>query len=96
MQDSEGRASAHPDHGVAASHRGGHPGFVHIINNRQLRIPDFTGNSMFNTLGNFVCNPYAGLIFIDFEQGRLLQLTGKAEILWDVDDPQEEPGGPAE
>ena len=86
-------ASAHPDHGVDASHRGGHPGFVHIINNQKLRIPDFAGNSMFNTLGNFVCNPYAGLIFIDFEQGRLLQLTGKAEILWDVDDPQKETGG---
>jgi len=86
-------ASAHPDHGVDASHRGGHPGFVHILNNQQLRIPDFAGNSMFNTLGNFVSYPYAGLIFIDFKHGRLLQLTGKAEILWDMDDPQGETGG---
>lgn len=86
-------ASAHPDHGIDASHRGGHPGFAHIIDDQQLRIPDFAGNSMFNTLGNFACYPYAGLIFIDFEQGRLLQLTGKAELLWDVDDPQKETGG---
>lgn len=86
-------ASAHPEHGVDASHRGGHPGFVHIINNQQLRIPDFAGNNMFNTLGNFFSYPYAGLIFIDFEHGRLLQLTGKAEILWDMDDPQKETGG---
>lgn len=86
-------ASAHPDHGVDASHRGGHPGFAHIINSQQLRVPDFAGNSMFNTLGNIVCNPFAGLIFIDFERGRLLQLTGKAKILWDVDDPQKETGG---
>ena len=86
-------ASAHPEHGVDASHRGGHPGFVHIINNQQLRIPDFAGNSMFNTLGNFTSYPYAGLVFIDFEHGRLLQLTGKAEILWDMDDPQKETGG---
>ena len=86
-------ASAHPDHGVDTSHRGGHPGFVQILNDRQLRIPDFAGNSMFNTLGNFVSYPYAGLVFIDFECGRLLQLTGRPEILWDLDDPKEEAGG---
>lgn len=86
-------ASAHPDHGVDASHRGGRPGFVHIIDNRQLRIPDFAGNSMFNTLGNFTSYPFAGLIFIDFERGRLLQLTGRPEVLWDMDDPQGETGG---
>ena len=86
-------ASAHPKQGVDASHRGGHQGFVRVINNQQLRIPDFAGNSMFNTLGNFTSYPYAGLIFIDFESGRLLQLTGKAKILWDMDDPQKETGG---
>ena len=85
--------SAHPERGVDASHRGGHAGFVQLINERQLRIPDFAGNSMFNTLGNFNSYPYAGLAFIDFEAGRLLQLTGRAEILWDLDDPQEHTGG---
>ncbi len=86
-------ASAHPDHGVDASHRGGHPGFIQLLNDRQIRIPDFAGNSMFNTLGNFASYPYAGLVFIDFERGRLLQLTGRPEILWDLDDPDEETGG---
>lgn len=86
-------ASAHPEQGVDVSHRGGYPGFVNIINNRQLCIPDFAGNSMFNTLGNFTTYPYAGLIFIDFERGQLLQLTGKPEILWDMDDPDRETGG---
>jgi ferredoxin-NADP reductase/predicted pyridoxine 5'-phosphate oxidase superfamily flavin-nucleotide-binding protein len=86
-------ASAHPDHGVDASHRGGHPGFVQLLNDRQLRIPDFAGNSMFNTLGNFESYPHAGLIFLDFEHGRVLQLTGRPEILWDLDDPHGETGG---
>jgi predicted pyridoxine 5'-phosphate oxidase superfamily flavin-nucleotide-binding protein len=85
--------SAHPDQGVDASHRGGHPGFVQLLNNRQLRVPDFAGNGRFNTLGNFTSYPYAGLAFIDFEQGRLLQLTGRPEILWDHDDPHQETGG---
>lgn len=86
-------ASAHPDHGVDASHRGGQPGFVQLLNDRQLRIPDFAGNGMFNTLGNFESYPHAGLIFVDFGCGRVLQLTGRPEILWDLDDPHGETGG---
>lgn len=86
-------ASAHPEHGVDASHRGGRPGFVKIIDKRQLIIPDFVGNSMFNTLGNILSNPHAGLTFIDFAGNSVLQLIGKAEILWEQDDPEEISGG---
>lgn len=81
-------ASRHPQRGLDASHRGGMPGFVEIVDERTLRIPDYPGNGMFNTLGNFAVAPQAGLTFLDFEQGRLLQLTGHVEILWD----QEAPG----
>ena len=59
-------ASVHPERGVDASHRGGNPGFVTLVDDRTLRIPDYPGNSMFNTLGNFTANPRAGLIFLDF------------------------------
>jgi hypothetical protein len=38
---------------------------------------------MFNTLGNIAANPRAGLLFIDFESGRTLQLSGRAAIDWD-------------
>ena len=86
-------ASVHPERGVDASHRGGNPGFVRIVDDRTLRIPDYTGNCLFNTLGNFVVNPHAGLVFIDFENGTTLQLTGRAEILWDEEDPEDETGG---
>lgn len=48
---------------------------------------------MFNTLGNFAANPHAGLVIPDFEGGRTLQLTGRAEIMWDVEDPKNETGG---
>ena len=40
---------------------------------------------MFNTLGNLAVNPRSGLLFIDFERGHTLQLTGRAEIIWDAD-----------
>jgi uncharacterized protein len=80
-------ASTHPQRGVDASHRGGNPGFVRILDDRSLRIPDYAGNSMFNTLGNLVVNPHAGLVFLDFDRSQTLQLTGRATIQWHLDDP---------
>lgn len=76
-------ASAHPEHGADASHRGGNPGFVHIEGPRKLVIPDYSGNNLFNTLGNIQFNPRTGLLFVDFENGRTLQLTGSARINWE-------------
>ncbi|MBF6057499.1 pyridoxamine 5'-phosphate oxidase family protein [Thiomicrorhabdus sp. HH1] len=75
-------ASAHPKAGCDASHRGGHPGFIEVLNAQRLRIPEYAGNGMFNTLGNFESYPYAGLVFPDFENNRILQLTGQVEVLW--------------
>lgn len=86
-------ASANPDHGVDASHRGGNPGFVKVLDDRHIRIPDYVGNSMFNTLGNLAIYPRAGVIFLDFERSRALQLTGQVNVLWDQDDPEDETGG---
>ncbi len=71
--------------GVDVSHRGGRPGFVKIDGNT-LTIPDFPGNFHFNTLGNFLLNPKAGLVFTDFSTGELLMLTGTVELLWEDDE----------
>lgn len=84
-------ASAHPAagtptstaEGVDVSHRGGRPGFVRVAADGTLTLPDFSGNRFFNTLGNLALDARAGLLFIDFEQGDLLQLIASAEIVWD-------------
>lgn len=68
--------------GVDVSHRGGKPGFVKIDGNT-LTIPDFAGNLHFNTLGNFLLNPRAGVVFPDFNTGALLMLSGSVELLWE-------------
>ncbi len=73
-------------HGVDVSHRGGKPGFVRIDDAQTLTFPDFSGNYHFNTLGNILLNPRAGLLFIDFENGDLLYLTCSAEIIWDSEE----------
>ena len=71
-----------PSRAVDVSHRGGKPGFVRLDGD-VLTIPDFSGNLQFNTLGNLLLNPRAGLCFVDFERGDLLQLTGTTELVFD-------------
>jgi len=78
-------ATAHPEAGADASHRGGMPGFVRVIDDKTLGFPDYTGNNMFNTLGNLAVNPQASLLFVDFASGDTLQMTGEARIIWDAD-----------
>lgn len=78
-------ASSHKEGGVDASHRGGNPGFIHVANESLLVFPDYSGNMMFQTLGNITANPNAGLLFIDFKLGTTLQLTGRAKIFWDAE-----------
>lgn len=74
-------ASVNPAGGADASHRGGQPGFVRVSENL-ITWPDYAGNGMFQTLGNLTLSPQAGLLFIDFERGSVLQLTGRANIIW--------------
>lgn len=76
-------ASSSTDTKMDVSHRGGNPGFIEIIDEDTLKIPDYRGNSMYNTLGNFVQNPNSGILLVDFEKRETLQLTGKAELLFD-------------
>jgi uncharacterized protein len=76
-------ASYHQESGVDVSHRGGNPGFIKILNQNKILFPDYSGNSMFNTLGNISLNPGASLLFIDFEKGYTLKLNGNANIIWD-------------
>jgi hypothetical protein len=74
-------------HGVDVSHRGGKPGFVRVDRGADgvdtLRVPDFSGNNMFNTLGNLAVYPRAGLLFVDFAKGSLMQLSVDTEVMWD-------------
>ena len=65
---------------VDVSHRGGRPGFIKVEGNR-LTIPDYAGNLHFNTLGNLQLNPHAGLLFVDFSNGDVLQLSGRTELI---------------
>jgi len=75
-------ATAHPESGADASHRGGNPGFA-TFDGERIVFPDYRGNNMFNTLGNLTVNPNCGLLFLDFESGDMLQLSGRGTIEWE-------------
>jgi predicted pyridoxine 5'-phosphate oxidase superfamily flavin-nucleotide-binding protein len=76
--------SRHPQRGADASHRGGRPGFVAAAaDGRSLTFPDYPGNTMFQTLGNLAVDPAVGLLFVDWDTGRTLQIAGRATIDWD-------------
>lgn len=69
--------------GTDTSHRGGNPGFITVAGGRRLTWPDYVGNSMYMTLGNLELDPHCGLLFLDWEGGHTLQVTGRASVAWD-------------
>jgi predicted pyridoxine 5'-phosphate oxidase superfamily flavin-nucleotide-binding protein len=78
---SRSRADIRADGGFDMSHRGGRPGFV-AAQGDTLVVPDFRGNRYFNTLGNLLGEQRAGLMFVDFASGDILQLQGRVAIDW--------------
>ncbi len=78
-------ATADPEGWPESSYKGGEPGFVRVIDEHTLVFPVYNGNGMFLTAGNLAVNPRIGLLFIDFEVGTRLRMSGHASI--DLDDP---------
>ena len=75
------------------AYRGGPAGFVQLEAAGTLLVPDYVGNSMYNSLGNFALHDAAGLLFLDASTGRALQFTGRAEVLWSGAGPAAATGG---
>ncbi|KAL0782237.1 hypothetical protein CaCOL14_000143 [Colletotrichum acutatum] len=78
------------DHGGGSSsmdtnHRGGSRGFVRVARNDEggveIVYPEFSGNRLYQTLGNLKLNPLVGIAIPDFKTSDVLYLTGSASIL---------------
>ncbi len=78
-------ATADADGRPDVSYKGGVPGFVRVVDERTLAFPNYDGNGMFKSLGNIVVNPYAGLLFIDFQEPGRIRVQGAAAV--SADDP---------
>ncbi len=66
--------------GTDGTHRGGPPGFISVVDDRTIVMPDYAGNGMFQTLGNLLIDDRVGLLVVDFITGRVVQLTGRGSI----------------
>lgn len=68
-----------------ANHRGGPPGFIRVVSNHEdgveIIYPEYSGNRLYQTLGNLIMTPRAGLVIPDFDTGDVLYLTGNTEVL---------------
>lgn len=85
--------TSHPSRGSDASHRGGPPGFVRVDSPDRLWWPDFPGNNMFNSYGNLAVDDEAALLFVDFDTGAALHVTGTARVRWTAPGASGDDGG---
>lgn len=74
-QDSSGNADVSP--------KGDHPGFVHILEDTTLALPDRPGNNRLDTWENIVENPAVGLIFMIPGMNETLRVNGTARLTAD-------------
>lgn len=78
-------ASAAADGACDASPRGDSPGFVAVLDDSRLLIPDRAGNNRVDTLENVVGNPHVGLLFLVPGMNETLRVNGTAQVSTDVE-----------
>src|SRR5437660_5170925 len=76
-------ASADPSGRVDASPKGDAPGFVQVLDDETLLIPDRLGNNRVDTIGNLLASPGVGLIFFVPGLRETLRVNGRARITTD-------------
>jgi PPOX class probable FMN-dependent enzyme len=65
------------------SPKGGPPGFVRVLDDHRLLIPDATGNRRLDGMQNIVENPQVGLLFLIPGMGETLRVNGRVELTTD-------------
>ena len=76
--DAEGRCDASP--------RGGEPGFVRVLDDGRIAMPDLSGNNRLDSYGNIVENPWVGMLFLIPGVGETLRVNGRAVVERSDDD----------
>jgi predicted pyridoxine 5'-phosphate oxidase superfamily flavin-nucleotide-binding protein len=64
-------------------HRGGPPGFLHVLDARTLAFADFAGNRQYVSLGNLAENPRVHVFLIDYAHQRRVKIWGEAKVVED-------------
>lgn len=71
--------------GADVAPRGDRPGFVRVLDDVTLAIPDWPGNNRLDSLTNVLSNPKVGLLFLIPGVDETLRVNGQAEITTDPD-----------
>ncbi|KRB79141.1 pyridoxamine 5'-phosphate oxidase family protein [Noviherbaspirillum sp. Root189] len=72
-------ATSGPD-GVDCSPRGDAPGFIEVLDERTLVLPERRGNNRIDSLRNLITNPHVALLFLIPGIGHTLRVNGRARI----------------
>ena len=78
-------ATSAPDGTCDVSPRGDPPGFVRVLDERTLLLPDRPGNKLADSLRNVLRNPHVGLLFLVPGVGDTLRVNGRATLVTDED-----------
>ena len=78
-------ATSRPDGGCEVSPRGGPPGFVQVLDEQRLAIPDLSGNNLVDSISNIVLNAHVGLLFVLPGRDETLRVNGRAWLTTDDD-----------
>jgi PPOX class probable FMN-dependent enzyme len=78
-------ATSAPDGSCDVSPRGDPAGFVRILDERRLLIPDRPGNRIADSLRNILANPHVGLLFLIPGIGDTFRVNGRATLVTDED-----------
>lgn len=70
---------------IDVSPKGDAPGFVHVLDEKTLAIPDRLGNNRVDTFENLLVNPAIGLIFLIPGNGDTLRVSGHGAIVRDLE-----------
>jgi len=73
-------ATANLDGQPYIQHRGGPPGFLHVLDEHTIAFADFTGNRQFVSTGNLADNPKAQLFLMDYAHRQRLKIWGEARV----------------
>jgi predicted pyridoxine 5'-phosphate oxidase superfamily flavin-nucleotide-binding protein len=74
-------ATANADGQPYVQHRGGPPGFLHVLDEHTIAFADFAGNRQYITQGNLAENPRAFLFLIDYARRRRTKIWGRARVV---------------
>ena len=74
-------ATSDPEGHCDASPKGGKPGFVRILDDRHLLVPDVAGNKMFQSYQNMDSNPHVGMVFFIPGLSEVVRVNGRVEIV---------------